>query len=340
MFTWLKSILTFNTTEPEVVTRFVAKSTGQRGPLIALIPTRHKNEAICLCVTPSSIFVFFWEATPLGKRLSPEDDAFTCAVAFRDSAVLVGTQKGQVCRVHLDDLLVFKSRSFSHPSSGATTAIAADGDRFAAGFADGSIAFWASIEASPEIFRSSVISVTCLVFVASTNALWSGNADGNLTVFYLDPLGNFSKIPGVAKMPMTLRWHKTLNVVLVIDAAKELVVVAISDHSVLHRYDAALVTCGEALTCLEILGNEKFLLLGAADGSFCVRTLSLSDKAPGKLRCHLLRVWEVAIVAEAAPATCAAWDTESDTLLVGDAGCRVRSVADFEKKVSDIHIQS
>ena len=340
MFTWLKSILAMNSSEPgEVVTRFVARNTGQRGPLLALIPTKHKNESICLCVTPCSIFVFFWDAAPVGKRLGLEEDAFTCAVGYRGSSVLAGTQKGQVCEVFLDNSLVFKSRNFPHPiSDSPVTAVAVtrDSARFAAGFAEGSVAFWSSPDTDPEIFRGSAgVSVTSLLFVESTNALWAGYSDGGLTVFYLETIGNFVKLPGVTEVPTIMRWHKYMEVVLISDSNKDLVVVAISDHNVLHRYDAALVTCGAALTCLEIVGERELLLLGAADGSFCVRELSASEKAQRKLRCHLLRVWEVPSVAEAGPATCAVLDEASDTLLVGDAGCRVRSVNDFYKKIHE-----
>jgi hypothetical protein len=341
MFSWLKSVISFNSQEEqEVVNRFVAKNMGQRGPLIALIPTTHKNESICLCVTPCSVFVFFWEAAPLGKRLSLEDDAFTCAASLRGSAVVAGTQKGQVCEVRLDDSLAFRSGQFRHSISDTpVSAIACtrDGTRVAAGFADGTIALWTSPADEPELLRGSEIpaAVTALVFVESTNALWAGYADSTVSVLYLESIGNFVKIPTLCKLPAVMRWHSYMNVVVVSDSNAEVVVVSVSDHNVLHRYDASLVTCGAALSCLEILGERQLLLLGATDGSFCVRELLASEKSPQKLRCHLLRVWEVP-ESDAGPVTCAAVDAATDTLLVGDAGCRVRSVGDFAKKINDV----
>ena len=336
MFSWFKSVIS---TEDEVITKFLAKTTGQRGPLISVIPGKHKNDQICLCVTPCSIFVFFWDTAPLGKRLALEDDAFTCAVAFGTSAVLAGTQNGQVCNISLDQSLAFKSTKLRHglPEIPVTAiACTKDSKRYTAGFADGSIAYWLASETDAVFVGESHTgtAVTALIVVESTNTLAAGYADGNVIFFCLETLVISARLPGLCHLPVVIRWHEHMEILLISDSNRELLLVKISDYTVLHRYDASLVTCGAALTCLEIVGERQLLLLGASDGSFCVRELSASEKAPHKLRCQLLRMWEVS-AGDAGPVTCAAFDAKSDILLVGDAGCRVRAISEFTAKIQE-----
>ena len=342
MFTWLSSVFTpsLEGDVQEVVTRFVAKTTGQRGPLIALIPAQHNTQALAhICVTPCSVFVFFWDQTAAsGKRMSLQGDAFTCACAVgrqtQGTVILAGTQNGQVIRISLDDNFTFVSRVVTISDSPVIAiAVSEDATKCAAGFGNGVVVFWSTSEQDELDKRkylrdpSKQAAVVSLVFVQSAGTLWTGYSDGSVVVFSLEEGGNFQTIPNICVgIPAVMKWHKKLDVVLISDSHKELVVVSVSDHSVPHRYDAGLVTCGSPLTCMEILKDRNELVcLGADDGSFCIRELSKSDKDPQRLKFHLLKMWEVA-ASDAGPVTCVAVDVVANALVVGDAGCRVRSV--------------
>jgi WD40 repeated domain len=331
MFGWLKSL--FSTNEEDCKIRFVAKDQGHRGPLLDLVPLTILNEPVCACVTPSCIFVVFWctSAKAVGKRLSLPNDAFVCACKSSTGEISVGTQNGSIIIVKLTNTLAFETQEISRCNS-PIASIARTDNFIVAGLESGKLVVLNLVQATDSWQKMglldigvSAISAVCIV----DNLVWCGRSDGKIFVMDLSvsPISVVKENLSLSNLAIAgIKYVKAESVILVLHGCQDLSVWNITDFSVLHQYQANLVTCGSYLSCLEVVDSTLFL--GSTDGSFCLRVLKkrVEEDQTHKFQCILLRYWEARDELDSSPISSAAYDPDSQTILIGDAGCRVRSV--------------
>ena len=112
------------------------------------------------------------------------------------------------------------------------------------------------------------------------------------------------------------------GLIAAVSASLDLSLWSIESRTLVQKYSAALVTCGGCISFLGV-GGPGQLLIGSSDGSVCLREVRRKEEAP-RYQCVLIRFWDCPDPLDACPVTAALIDGDSATLLVGDAGCRVR----------------
>jgi len=165
--------------------------------------------------------------------------------------------------------------------------------------------------------------------------LWVGMDTGSLAVFDVDSgelVRSFSCAGPEALV--SLAHFPADGVVFALSAHRRVSVWDASTYACIQKYPAELMTCGADLSAM-ISASVKdpdlnLLMLAGVDGSLCVRRVS--RRTDGKLNCVLLSFFEL-VSAEGAPITSLSYHEPTDTVVIGDAGCRVALLCKLKEQL-------
>jgi len=124
------------------------------------------------------------------------------------------------------------------------------------------------------------------------------------------------------------------KVVFALSAHRRVSVWDARSYACIQKYPAELMTCGADLTAMISCSVQdpdlNLLMLAGVDGSLCVRRVA--RRPDGKLNCVLLSFIE-ALSAENAPITSLSYHADTDSVVVGDAGCRVAVLSRLKEQL-------
>ena len=277
----------------------------------------------CLCcVTPSCLFLVAYKSghdRVLLKRLSDTNDAFASVIKDSLSNLIhIGTTSGNVIRV---DFLNNTWTSVINRCSSSVASMVVSSGILACGYCDGFVYLCNTPLSTPAIILMIAGENTACTAIEFVDAdIWVGRSDGCISI-----IEDFNA-PKVSPKSLTYPDMKTVAILkrlplmmAAVSASSELSLWDLETRTLLQRYSAELVTCGAFITAMEICSDSQ-LIFGCSDGSCCLREIRKTQK----LQCVLLRFWDPPDEVSASPIT--AVYVDGDTIIVGDAGCRVRSI--------------
>ncbi|CAJ1343995.1 unnamed protein product [Effrenium voratum] len=155
--------------------------------------------------------------------------------------------------------------------------------------------------------------------------LWVGMDTGSLAVFEVETgmlVRTFSC--GGPEIVVALAFSEKTSVVFALSAHKRVGIWDTDSYACLQKYPAELMTCGADLSAMGAFDvvslGMSLLVLAGVDGSLCLRRITRREDR--KLNCILL--WYLGDGGMECPITSVNFHYETETVLLGDAGCRVQ----------------
>jgi len=175
--------------------------------------------------------------------------------------------------------------------------------------------------------------------------LWVGLDNGTIAVFNVQT-GVLARTLQCAGAEAVTALASFTQGVFVLSAHRRVSVWSSSSFACLQKYPAELMTCGSDLCSMIAVKMRDpdlaLIMLAGVDGSLCVRKVSL--RADGKMHCVLLCYMDFIsgdMEREGCPITALGYHPETDSVLVGDAGCNVNLVGKLREQIDNaVRIES
>lgn len=170
------------------------------------------------------------------------------------------------------------------------------------------------------------VSASSLVTVKRESGLqlWTGLDVGSVAVFEVGTGMLVRSLPcGGHEMVVALAFCEKTSTVFALSAHRRVTIWDTNSYACLQKYPAELMTCGADLSAMGAFDipsiDMSLLVLAGVDGSLCLRRITRREN--GKLNCILL--WYLG-GESGCPITALDFHVASETILLGDAGCRVQ----------------
>ncbi|CAL1126459.1 unnamed protein product [Cladocopium goreaui] len=180
------------------------------------------------------------------------------------------------------------------------------------------------------------VSASSLVTVAPESGLqlWTGLDVGSVAVFEVETGMLVRSLPcGGPEMVVALAFCEKTSVVFALSAHRRVTIWDTDLYACLQKYPAELMTCGADLSAMGAFDipsiNMSLLVLAGVDGSLCLRRITRREDR--KLNCILL--WYLG-AESGCPITALDFHRATETILLGDAGCRVQ-LQNIKEQISE-----
>lgn len=169
--------------------------------------------------------------------------------------------------------------------------------------------------------------------------LWVGLDNGTIAVFNVQT-GVLARTLQCAGAEAVTALASFTQGVFVLSAHRRVSVWNSSSFACLQKYPAELMTCGSDLISMIAVQMRDpdlaLIMLAGVDGSLCVRKVAF--RADGKMHCVLLCYMDFIsgdMEREGCPITALGYHPETDSVLVGDAGCNVNLVGKLREQIDN-----
>jgi WD40 repeat protein len=340
----------------------LAKDAGHRGPVLGgyLLKTLDGLNA-AVTVTPTGFTVVDSDSGSVicVVKSSPDGtDAFTSVALIpltsgtqtESCGLVVGTQKGKLLLIQISRESKPKyiaECEIPNPSPVTCVCVSKTDPSIAvAGTVDGRVLVWepSSHPSTPTVSVQVYASpITCIHI--SDNLLYV--ASEGICVFSILRSGSLLTLTRGSVQSLTFDGMQSITsivesfihgLLICLSSCSEVFLIDKVSHQLVTRYPASLMTCGAALSSmsgLEISGvpGSTFLVLGAVDGSLCLRELCRRPK-DDKLQCVLHKCFDrltpqhKSVIdlpidpSEGCPIT-SVYTPSEEVCVVGDASCSV-----------------
>ena len=183
------------------------------------------------------------------------------------------------------------------------------------------------------------VSASSLVTVTQESGLqlWTGLDVGSIAVFEVETgILMRSLACGGSEMVVALAFCSKTSAVFALSAHRRVTIWDTDSYACLQKYPAELMTCGADLSAMGAFDipsiNMSLLVLAGVDGSLCLRRITRREDR--KLNCILL--WYLG-AESGCPITALDFHEGSETILLGDAGCRVQ-LQNIKEQISEAQV--